>query len=222
MNSNLANSLNKEIDRHAEGDPLGKLESHDMGSLSRRLLAPRAVVEKLLATGALRSEGPTYFNDPTGRHAFSSDSLNQVKRAVLFAVVEMTIEKSDSASLVAAATRRALSLHHSSFSKTSGNERPLLARFLAGLVQLSRYDGRDDEPGLAERTATVGKVAAVGGLAYGAAALLRGRKLNPGAGVLNQVRQGGAANIATVRAIGSRLSAGAAKVAAVVRGQLRR
>jgi len=227
MNTNLADSLNSTIDQHVTGQRSGAVETHDLDSLCARLLAPRDVVEKLLGTGVLRSEGPVHGTDDTGIHAFNSDLLNEVRRAVLSAIVEKVVEESDGEpDQIKLAAGHALREHAKGFDKPKGAKKEF-ARFPSGLVQLSRLDGRfvaqEDEPGFIERTAsTVGKVAAVGAAGYGAASYLRGRKLAPGGSLFDKLRAGNRANVATGRAVVGGLSAGAQRVADVLAGKIRR
>ena len=173
----------------------------------------------MLAARVLTAVGPVHANDPTGLHTFSSEALNKTRTAVFVAITEKTIELSDGTpEQISFAAGEAMRRHVATFEKKPSATTEL-SRFPEGLVQLSRYSGiEEEEPG---PFAKAGKVAAVGGLAYGAAALLRGRKLKPRAGLLNQVRAGSAANIATGRHVAGTLSAGASKVAAAVRGRFR-
>ncbi len=216
----IADRLAAEIDRHAAGVPVGKLESHDLASLCRRVLLPRDAVEKLLSSGALRSEGLVHANDETGRHSFTSDNLNEVRRAALAALVERVVDESDGdPAQVSLAAGHALREHVASFRKPAPRE---FSRFPVGVVQFARFGEREDEAGPVRRTAAaVGKAAAVGGLAYGAASFLRGRR--PGLNPLQALRAGHTANAADLKKIAQRagrtLSPGAARVAAALAGR---
>lgn len=217
MSTDLASTLNAKIDQHVDGQRTGAVESHDLNSLCKRLLAPRDVVVKLLSAGVLRSEGPVHGRDDTGLMAFTSDSLNEVRRAVLYAIVEKVVEDSDGIEGVDIAAGAALKEHVASFN----NQENEFAAFPKGLVQLAAYPySQDDEqPGALQQAATTaGKVAAVGALGYGAAALLRGRKLAPTGSIIDKLKAGALANNATGRLVAGRLGAGAAKVANVLKG----
>ena len=134
----LLASLSAAIDRHAAGQPVGKLESHDLQSLSRRILAPIDVTKKLLAAGVLGSQGPVHKGDDTGHHSFPSDQLNEIRRAVLVAIVEKIVEESDGApEQVTMAAGDALRQHAASFVKKTG-EKSEFCRFPVGTVQFSR------------------------------------------------------------------------------------
>lgn len=217
MNTNsVASSLANAIDRHSAGQPVGKRESHDLNSLCRRLLAPRDVVEKLLASGVLRAEAPVHANDSTGLHSFRSDDLNTVRAAVLTAIVERTIDESDGdpEGMTLAATE-ALRTHAASFNKKRTPRE--FCRFPTGLVQLSRY-GEEEQPGFAERAVgTLGKAAAIAGagaLAYGGASYFRGRA--PGLSPLAAMRAGHAANAADLKKGVTAIRGGAAKIADIL------
>jgi len=89
--------LKKSIDRHAiDRQPVGKLESHDLESLAERLLCPIPTVNKLIAEGAIVSQGPVHAKDEAGLHSFLSDDLNAIRRAVLSAIVERVANESQS------------------------------------------------------------------------------------------------------------------------------
>jgi len=219
MTTETAENLIRSINRYAGEQPVGKLESHDLESLSSRILAPRDVVEKLLAEGVLRSEGPVHAGDETGLHSFKSDDLNEIRRAVLSAIACMAAsESTGDHGETSLAAGLALRNHVDSFEKRP-DAKPEFSRFPAGLVQLSSpYD--EEQQGPFERAATTAaKVAGVGAAGYGAAALLRGRMMNPSAGLLDQLKTGSAANIATAGKVMGTLSAGAQKVAAVLAGK---
>jgi hypothetical protein len=219
MNTRIVSSLHAAIDHHVGSQPIGRLESHDLASLSKRILAPVAVVKKLLAGGILRSQNPVHSGDATGRQMFFSDDLNSIKRSVLSAIVEKTVEQCDGVpTQVTLAAGEALHRHVASFQKKSRTTE--LSRFPAGLVQLARYPETDDEPSLVDRTANAtGKIAIGAGLGYGAAALLRGRRLKPGGGFVEQLLAGGRANLVSARAAASGLSVGASKVLDVLAGR---
>lgn len=221
MSTDLANSLNDLIDRNCAGLPAGKLESHDLASLARRILCPPDVAQQLIADGTLAPSGPVYGNDETGPQRFGSDDLNEIRRAVLTAILEAIIEESDgSPDEIRMAASDALSRHVRSFDPQPGEPTAFGRALGSGCVMLGRPE--DDEPGPFQRAAsTAGKVAAAGALGYGATALLRGRRLAPGAGIWGQLRAGNAANIATGRAALGSLSSGAEKVAAVLAGKRR-
>jgi hypothetical protein len=206
MNTNqtaesLSASLANAIDRHNTGQPVGKLESHDLQSLSRRILAPVDVTEKLLSAGVLQSQGPVHAGDDTGMHTFASDQLNAVRTAVLTAIVERVVEESDCVpEQIVMAAGDALRQHAANFEKKPGEKREF-CRFPKGVVQLSgdvpnnavlerilkdhvvqfaSYGASEEEPGPFERIATnTAKVAGAGALAYGAAGYLRGRLNRP-------------------------------------------
>ncbi len=238
MNTNsTAEFLNQSIDRHAAGTPRGKVESHDLESLCARVLAPREVVEKLLAAGVLRAQSAVHANQENGLHTFLSDDLNEIRRSVLAAIVEKTVEESDGleGSQVTLAASNALNEHVKGFVKKPGAKKEFSTAFPAGLVQLARYG--EEEPGFAERAGTLGKVATVAGagaLAYGAAGYLRGRMSRPGIqlpgtqlpgarGAVADTLAGIGANNADLRRVagrvGTALRPGAAKVAAVLAGR---
>jgi len=211
MKPNLEDTLNNAIDRHAGGQLANGIESQDLEGLSRRLLCSVNAVKQFLADGILVSQGPVHRGDETGLHTFKSDDLNEIRRAILTAVVERVIdESSGDPSEISIAAGDALKNHAANFAKKP-DAKTELSRFPKGLVQFaSPYD---EQPGPFERAAsTAAKVGAVGAVGYAGASLLRGRYLKPGAGLIDQLRAGSAANIGS-------LSSGAAKVAAILAGR---
>lgn len=94
-------------------------------------------------------------------HGFASDDLNEVRRAVLSAVVERTVEESDGEpNEIALAADQAIRSHAAGFDKKPGEKREFAA-FPKGVVHFARYGAPEEEPGFAERAAdTVGKAAA--------------------------------------------------------------
>jgi hypothetical protein len=185
-----ARSLVDIIDRHAfTNQPTGTLESHDLASLGRRVLTPQDMLETLLASGTLKAEHPVRREDPAGLQSFKSDLLNDVRYAVLFALVESVIDQADTGDQALIAAGEALNRHVASFRKPAG-EPTQLHRFPDRLVQFARpYDA--DEP---SAVSTAAKVAGTGALAYGAASYLRGRA--PGRTAIDALKAGHAANVA--------------------------
>lgn len=201
----LANQLHAVVDRESAGDLVGKLESHDLHSLSRRILAPSSLVENLLRDGVLRAEHPTIKGDATGRHAFTSDNLNAVKRGVLSAVVERVVEFSTNEADVPAAVARAVREHRITFeAKPKVTE---FGRFPDGLVQLSRYV-REEEPSAVAKAATL---AGAGAAVYGVGSYVRGRA--PGRSPFAALRAGHAANVGDARKLANYVRPGVAKAA---------
>lgn len=170
-----ANSLSREIDRLSGGQPTGKLESHSVDSLCRRLLAPREVVLKLLGDGVLCSQGPVHANDETGAHSFLSNDLNAVRSAVLAAICERVVEESDGEPAeVTLAAGDAMRSHAAGFEKKLGTKAEF-SRFPVGVVQLASPYGQEEEPSTVARVAKAGAVLAGGAALVGGAGYLRGR-----------------------------------------------
>ena len=204
---NLASGFKRSIDQHAGKQPVGKIESHDLQSLSKRILCPPNVVVDLIAAGVLQPVGPVYGNQPQGPQTWNSDDLNEVRKAALGAVVEKVVSESDgNPDEVNVAGGEALRQHVKSF-ETPANGAKNLSRALSSGAILFAQPGDDEQPGTFQRAATTAaKVGAIGAAGYGAAALLRGKYLKPTAGLWDQFRSGA-------------LSSGAAKVAAILAGK---
>lgn len=220
MNTPLADTLNKAIDRHAGGQLASGIESQDLEGLSRRLLCSVNAVKQFLADGILVSQGPVHRGDETGLHTFKSDDLNDIRRAVLTAVVERVIdESSGDPSEISIAAGDALRNHVAGFAKKPAVKTEL-SRFPTGLVQFaSPYDDNEQPGPIQQAATTAAKVGAIGAAGYGAASLVRGRMLKPGARLIDQLRAGSAANIATARGVVGTLSSGADKIAAILAGK---
>jgi hypothetical protein len=138
MDTDLLKTLNAQIDRHAGGQPAGKLESHTLDTLCRRVLAPRPVVEKLLSSGLLQPTGPVHLDGTSGLYTFESDGLNAVREAVVRALVEEIVASSDGEpNEIRLATGDALNRHAASFAPAATKKE--FARALgSGCVMLGR------------------------------------------------------------------------------------
>jgi hypothetical protein len=211
---NTADNLNQKLDEQIAGDPRGRFESHDLASLAARIGASIELTLKILGAGLLRAESPTYKNDPTGRHAFRSDDLNWAKRSILEELIGRVIDESDSEAEVILASSHALKSHKASLADAKGRTKEFSA-FPTGVIQLNRLHRDEDDRNIVQRTAgTAAKVAAVGGLAVGGAALLRGRAWqkkiigrpnNSAAGILSAIRTGAGLNATDAKVVAGRV-----------------
>lgn len=203
MNSTSEKLLHVALDRHSKNRNDAGMESHSLHSLAARVALPVDQTEQLLKDGVLQSHGPVYARKSQHLHQFAAADLNAIRESSIEAVAQKAIQDADGdPDQVAYVARRAVDDHVKQF----GMRLPSSAE--GEHVEFAAYNP-DDEPSVLK---TAAKVGAVGALGYGAGALLRGRRVAPGAGLLNQIKAGAIANNAT-------LTTGAQRVLAMIRGQ---
>jgi hypothetical protein len=165
--------LSNLVDRFSKPVRAGARESHDLESLSRRMLAPVDACQEFRSRGMLTPVSTLTRGGEGGPWIFESDELNDLRKFVLAEVVAKVIDESDGdENRIRLAASHALGQHRAQHCQRSATEKEFSARVSAGGVVMFDRNGRDDDegPGLLRTAATSAagdQGRSDGGFAYG-------------------------------------------------------
>ncbi len=209
MITDTSKSLSDMIDRYSQPMRAGKSESHNLASLSKRILAPIDACKQFIARGLLKPENALMRRD-NGTYVFSSDDLNDVRKSVLSEIVAQVIDESNgSEDEIKMASNHAVRGHVESFAtKTKGHRELSRPLSNSAVVMLGRPNEEDQQQsgGLLKTAVKTAAVVGVGaGALYGIGSLATHRSAKS---IAQKYGQAAADNFLKNQNMGTRIKTG--------------
>ena len=168
MITDTSKTLSDMIDRYSQPTRAGKSESHNLASLSKRILAPIEACQQFIARGLLKPENTLTRRD-SGTYVFSSDDLNDVRKSVLSEIVAKVIEESNgSEDEIKMASNHAVRGHVESFASKTKGQRELSRPLSGSAVVMLGQPNEEEQQQSGGFLKTAAKTAAVVGVGAGA------------------------------------------------------
>ena len=167
MITDTSKTLSDLVDRYSQPTRAGKSESHNLESLSKRILAPANACQQFIARGLLKPENTLTRRD-SGTYVFSSDDLNDVRKSVLAEIVAKVIEESEgSEDEIKMASNHAVRGHVESFATKAKGHRELSRPLRSSAVVMLGQPNEEDQHQSRGLLKTAAKTAAVVGVGAG-------------------------------------------------------